>query len=1006
MIGATTKSVCTFCPSGTYSGSGASTCTECPIGKASNVTAATEISTCVECEAGSYCPRGSSYPILCPSGTWGDKPGMGNCSLCPQGTFNAFKGSNLSSACVACAAGRFSSILGAPASSACSKCPVNTYQDKAGKSECKSCLGRTSTPNRLACSCPEGQILALPDSSTDSELVCFQCPNGTVAVQLGTSEEGSCAECALGSFCTEGKSYLCPSGKWSGTKMLTSQSNCTSCVAGTFNPSYGQISADSCIPCSSGYWSSAAAPQCTPCESGKYSSRVASTDVKNCLPCEIGTYSDSPGQAVCIDRCLKGYYGTTDGGRFERDSCLKCPSGSTVSLGATSVAQCTEPVDCPAGKQYQPKSPPKKLMFEDDGCTTLSCPSPLLNFCVTINSTKIVSSCLACGPGNYITSGAAVTTTCAITSSCKPCSESGVCPGFLHVELWNPSISLALDNSNVSARLGFKNSRCLAAAAAPSVLIPLTPGAFSETSLPSIAAVGIGVGLILSIFLTVVCVVRTARPRARIRDREPCSVRCAAFLSTRIKSADGFALFHRPIENEPQRYVPSLLGGFCNLAGYLTFAIIATFYCLRFGYDNSVATVSLNTVRADYNPFTPDVPWASPVSSVTPSLPASSVQVRILAHSELGCTKPVTMAGVGLAAGSWKNESSIDCEDRRSLLSFTCSSCDFTPASSFHFTLPYTCQATYVEIISADATGALQFVALKQDLTTATNSAFLKSVSWTVSVTSAFYDNLITSKQARGYQLRSEASSSTLSTSIDAKTPTLKPLESSVSFSIHLPLASAFSYTKLAPRQTYADLASTLVGLLGLLGAFRFFFEAAERLCAPAPAPDPAAVQRALKAAVPMKDLPAPRFQREPTTDVFSSSPPPRPSSLREYTPDRVGAIVLENPLRSSGRALTPQIDDADALTGSRRHLGPRDFSHDDFDATSTFAYASPSSRAPPLSPVDSFHAPQPQPLSSRHIGPPGFSHDEPSEPGGSSSHAPSARRHLAPAGFSLDDAE
>jgi hypothetical protein len=488
-------------------------------------------------------------------------------------------------------------------------------------------------------------------------------------------------------------------------------------------------------------------------------------------------------------------------------------------------------------------------------------------------------------------------------------------------------------------------------------------------------------------------------------------VLCAAFLSSRIKSADGFALFHRPVENEPQRYVPSLLGGFCNLTGYLTFAIIATFFCLRFGYDNSVATVTLNTVRADYNPFTPDVPWASPVSSILPSLPASSVQVRVLAQSALGCTKPVTLAGVGLAAGSWGNESSynfIDCEDGRSLLSFSCFRCDFTPASSFHFTLPYTCQATYVEILSADATGALQFVALKQDVTTATNSAFLKSISWTVSVTSAFYDNLITSKQARGYQLRSEASSSTLSTSFDAtnrESWTLKPLESSVSFSIHLPLASAFSYTKLAPRQTYADLASTLVGLLGLLSAFRFLFEAAERLCAPSPAPDPAAVQRALKAAVPMKDLPAPRFQREPTTDVFSASPPPRPSSLHEYASG--GAFVQENPLRSSGRAISPQVDDAeDASTGSRRHLGPRDFSHDDFDVTSTFAYASPPSRAPPLSPVDSFHASQPQPLSSRHLGPPGFSHDEPSEPGGSSSLAPSARRHLAPAGFSHDDAE
>ena len=991
LTGATSISVCTTCPGGKWSLSGAPTCTNCSVGTFSDKIGATSSSECKMCGMGHFCPSGSTNFTLCPTGTWTNNDWAGNCTLCPNGTFNALEGSTSANACTKCSPGRYAPSAGTK--SQCGKCPPSTIQPESGKGSCNECgRGQTSAPNRLTCSCPAGQIFVLSDFTTD--LVCQVCPAGTFAEDRGTAVEGACTDCEPGNFCAAGISFACPSGTWSDLRKLTSSSNCTVCAAGTFSPSSGQVSKDSCIPCPSGYWSSEAAPQCTPCDRGKYNPSVASQNPDDCRNCSSGTFSNLTGQAVCLGQCSKGSYGITVRGYLEETSCKKCPSGSTISLGATSVAQCTEPVDCLNGLQYKPSSPPKKWMHESEGCVNLTCLSPLVDYDI-IKSRP--TSCKACGPGTKMDPNA--------KESCKTCRIGTVCPGFLTVEL--TSDSLAGD-----AGVGIKNSRCLAAAAAPTVLIPLTPGAFSETSLPSIATLGAGVGLIILIFLVVLCVICTVRPRARARDREPCNVRCAAFLSRWIKFADSFALFHRPIENEPQRYVPSLLGGFCNLAGYLTFAIIATFYCLRFGYDNSVATVSLNTVRADYNPFTPDVPWASAVSSIAPPLPSSSVQVRVLALSSLDCKSAVTSASVGLVAGAWSEES-LTCSEKPvgfTLLTFSCSHCEFTPASAFHFTLPYTCQATYVELVSTDATGALQFVALNQNLTTATDLAFLKSVSWTVSVTPALYDNSITNKQARGYQLRSEASSSTLTSSFDKTNPqtwTLKPLEASVSFSIYLPLASAFSYTKLELRQTLVDLASTLVGLLGLLGAFRIFFMLAERMCAPAPPPDPAAAKRALNAPIVMKDLPAPKFRPEQSADVISSSPSPR-SSLRNLSPDRGTSFVQENPLRSSGRALTPRIDDSGTPSGSRRHLGPRNFSHDDFDVPSeSYVYDNPlrAHDQLPFAPFIGFDSSPQLSEPRRHLGPPVFSHDESNEPGnslhGHDAALQGGRRHLAPAGFS-----
>ena len=854
------------------------------------------------------------------------------------------------------------------------------------------------------CFCPPGTIYDYADGFqviTQDHFDCTPCKDGQVAIFSTITDRGRCEVCPEGHYCSKGVSKPCPSGRYSNGTGLVKMEDCTPCEPGTFSPSEGQTKSVVCVPCSSGYFSTLASPQCLPCPAGTYNPSTKSDSDTACKPCPLGKYSAITGQASCLELCDKGKYGKEIGQTTDESACTLCVLGSTASPGSTDESQCTQPVDCGPNNQYKRTSPPSLLLDKDADCIKLECPFPLKMY----PSSSSRTGCLACPPGKYFSLVAKNETS--TNNNCTSCRDNKLCPGF--TKPFNSTYSLSGLNSSAS---GFRNTFCLSAAAKSTVLVSLTPGAFTLTSIPSIATMGSGIGLILFSFFFVVFATCTARPRARARDREPCNVRCAASVSRWIKSVDGFALNHRPIENEPQRFVPSLLGGFCNLAGYLSFAIIATYYCLRFGYDNTVLSVSLNTVRADYNPFTPDVPWASPVSPVIPPLPAStSLQVRVFAHSPsegpsdklMVCASVLEMAGVSLNAGSWSSETT-NCDNSRTLITFSCSRCEFTSTSEFHFLLPYTCQATYVEIVSTDATGALVFVALNPKLTTATTNSLITSISWTVGITASLYDNLVENRRARGYLLQSEAASSksvppTLVKFDKSDWSLLNPLEASVSFSIFLPRSPVFSSTTLTLRQTIADLASTLVGLLGLLGAFRIFFVLAERMCAPAPPPDPAAAKRALNAPIVMKDLSAPKFRPEQSADIISSSTSPR-SSLRNLSPDRGTSFVQENPLRSSGRALTPRIDDSGTPSGSRRHLGPRNFSHDDFDVPSeSSAYDNPLRAFVGFDSSPQLSEPR------RHLGPPVFSHDESNEPGnslhGHDAALQGGRRHLAPAGFS-----
>ena len=121
--GLSTSTVCTACPAGRYSQSGA-TCDNCAPGFYCPSTSMSSQNPCpsgsycpsagmsavITCPAGSYCPIGSSAQILCPAGTYSSAPGQSSvdtCTQCATGFYSPTPGATSASTCVPCGAGPY-----------------------------------------------------------------------------------------------------------------------------------------------------------------------------------------------------------------------------------------------------------------------------------------------------------------------------------------------------------------------------------------------------------------------------------------------------------------------------------------------------------------------------------------------------------------------------------------------------------------------------------------------------------------------------------------------------------------------------------------------------------------------------------------------------------------------------------------------------------------------------------------------------------------------------------
>ena len=229
-----TLTSCKICPLDTYSGSMASSCTDCPTGR---VTYAEGRGSILQC----HCGIGYYWALQ-------DHSHSNACAKCGPGSFNADS---------------FNVI-------ACENCDVG-YIANAARTACPTACGseETTDGNGGVCQCIYPTIRHTPPRDGCMKRVCAA---GTYMSVSGCDWcDVTCQDCAAGTY---------------GSSDWNQDVGCTPCAAGTYTTSTGS---SACTPCAAGtYTTSTGSSACTSCPSNSQSS-AGSQSITDCV-C-IGGYN-------------------------------------------------------------------------------------------------------------------------------------------------------------------------------------------------------------------------------------------------------------------------------------------------------------------------------------------------------------------------------------------------------------------------------------------------------------------------------------------------------------------------------------------------------------------------------------------------------------------------------------------------------------------------------------------------------------------------------------------
>ncbi len=581
------------------------------------------------------------------------------------------------------------------------------------------------------------------------------------------------------------------------------------CPAGTALSASGATDVRACAPCPPGYTSAAGA--------------------LSCAPCPVGTFSNSSG-VVCT-YCPLGTFGEGVGLR----ACTPCPTGTTTALaGASASSQCIAPLFvCPAGLQPALATP---TSIAD--CAPLVCPPFLVQAPSGLYCEK------GCAPGE---AGAA--------GSCAPCAPDQFCPvGILPAPVVAAPLT-ALVAPLTPPAASADATRCVSATLAVP-LLSLTPSSsvFSFLSGSALAVLGAGVALGL-LALAAWCTARCASPDAPaaaagsaprglpvpapmgLRDR------CGA-VSTRVAGAlrgvDAFSLAHTVAAGASVVSKPTPLGGACSVLCATTFLTFSALLVQRFVTANVSVVRAVDVVTADVAAGLQGVPWAPAMGGGGAVAGLSGLKLRVFSQAGAGC------AGLNVlsATEAWALPAvTADCGDGRALTELVCAACAFTASSSLTFALPFTCQALHMEAVAVAATGAITYAVFNPpSAATAAASpvpALLSGAQWTLTVMSSALEDRLSGRRAKGYVLLPSPDATVSLTPLTAALvgggAGLLPLTAAVRVTLRVSLEPTLSTITLLPSQTATDLASSIVGLAGLVGFFGALFKVAEAIGARCP---------------------------------------------------------------------------------------------------------------------------------------------------------------------------
>ena len=428
------QSTCVACAAGTFqSAAGQSTCANCGGGyySNSNATGATSSSICSACPQGSYANAGDAVCSVCPANTWSDVA-YGACASCPGnssspgGTYlfgcicgPGFQYDRLffpyscdqcqagtwspgdSEICIPCAAGSASPFRGAVSAGSCSTCGAGYYAG-AGFSQCMPCVAGSIAPGAASSSCsPCPQGYWAPGMSTQ----CVPCGAGTYNTGTGIGDASLCLGCAGGTYATG-----------------SAQSACGACSAGSYTPAGGS----QCLVCASGTFAEAQSTSCVGCPVNSVG--PGGTDATGCA-CNAGYYPfyrtrGTGGVESVVGSTLKQHVFTADG-----NFVLYIATQVTMYCGSTLWGS----FSWSKGAQ---------------AITVGSCGQITVTYFISgafyAGDSPTYFKCAACAPGYISAAGDALCQACpagteqpsAGSSACNPCN-----PGYVSASPGTPSCS-------------------------------------------------------------------------------------------------------------------------------------------------------------------------------------------------------------------------------------------------------------------------------------------------------------------------------------------------------------------------------------------------------------------------------------------------------------------------------------------------------------------------------------------------------------------------------------
>ena len=412
------------CPEGHFCLSGSFEPQPCPPGTFQDAPVQSE---CLPCPPGYYCdpaengdsPITSFLSFVCPEGSYClEGTEYANQYQCPLGTFSNSTGLEMESDCQSCLGGYYCGERGLIFPNM--MCSAG-YFCLAGADRAAPMLEGFADVCPPGSYCPEGTVdpINCPigtfsnESELHSEMECTPCTAGFFCDTPGITEpSGPCnagyvcegyAEnafwevCPAGNFCPKQseKPEPCPSGTFSNATGLTADSECTSCIPGSYCLTVGLVEPSGY--CSEGYYCPEGSITATEyvCPGGLYCPEGRALP----LECPDGSYTDQAVAAEC-SMCPEGFFCLTAQADYDFIPV-------TVVNASSNVMLCPAGYYCPAGTGIDWKSCPIGTysntlgLYTYEQCTL--CDPGM--FCDAPNLVEPSGSCFGgyyCSYGNYL----------------------------------------------------------------------------------------------------------------------------------------------------------------------------------------------------------------------------------------------------------------------------------------------------------------------------------------------------------------------------------------------------------------------------------------------------------------------------------------------------------------------------------------------------------------------------------------------------------------------------